>query len=233
MSTADHPQTDGQSENTNKILEDTLRAYVSPFQDDWDEHLVPAEFAHNDSVHASTGFTPFYMMHGKHPYTPLTLFLQPLQPETSQTVEQFAERLRQDIEHARHSMYAAQQRQKFYADKSRRDLHFKVGDKVWLSASHLRNLPQSLTGTPKLRPRYYGPYEVLEVIGQHQLAYKLKLPPRLTIHPVIHISHLIACYGCLQCRGYLQNGCYALIGIVCPAQYIFVSYLLHRCLGLF
>ena len=63
LSTANHPETDGQSDRTNQVLEDMLRAYVSSYQDDWEEHLVTAEFAYNDSVNATKGFTPFFLMH--------------------------------------------------------------------------------------------------------------------------------------------------------------------------
>jgi len=62
MSTSHHPQTDGQTECANRTIEDMLRAYVAPHQSDWDEHLITAEFAYNNSVQASTGFTPFYLI---------------------------------------------------------------------------------------------------------------------------------------------------------------------------
>ncbi|KAJ9520936.1 hypothetical protein QJQ45_014130 [Haematococcus lacustris] len=61
MSTANHPQTDGQTERANRTLEDMLRNFVSPHHDDWDTHLTAAEFAYNSSVHAATGFTPFHL----------------------------------------------------------------------------------------------------------------------------------------------------------------------------
>lgn len=73
MSSAFHPQTDGQTERLNHILEDMLRAYVSERLDDWGAQLSTAEFAKNDSVHASTGFSPFYLKYGQHPFTPLAL----------------------------------------------------------------------------------------------------------------------------------------------------------------
>ena len=73
MSTSHHPQTDGQTERANRTIEDMLRAYVAPHQSDWDEHLIAAEFAYNNSVQASTGSTPFYLNHGRHPHTPLSL----------------------------------------------------------------------------------------------------------------------------------------------------------------
>ena len=77
LSSSKHPETDGRSEKTNSTLEDVLRSYVAPFHDDWDKHLATAEFAINDSVHASTGATPFEATLGLHPYTPLSLLTTP------------------------------------------------------------------------------------------------------------------------------------------------------------
>jgi transposase InsO family protein len=59
LSTAHHPQTDGQTECANRTIEDMLRAYVAPHHNNWDEVLVAAEFACNNSIQASTGFIPF------------------------------------------------------------------------------------------------------------------------------------------------------------------------------
>ena len=93
MSTANHPQTDGQTENANKTIEDMLRAYVSPYHDDWDEHLVSCEFAYNDSEHASHRYTPFYLAHGHHPRVPLALAVQPDPDSRSESVKAFTARL--------------------------------------------------------------------------------------------------------------------------------------------
>jgi hypothetical protein len=67
MSSAYHPETDGQTERANRTIEDMLRAYVTPHQTDWDLHLTAIEFAYNNSVQASTGYTPFYLNYGRHP----------------------------------------------------------------------------------------------------------------------------------------------------------------------
>ena len=192
LSTANHPETDGQSERTNQVLEDMLRTYVSSYQDDWEEHLVTAEFAYNDSVNATTGFTPFFLMHGRHSPTPLSLVVKPVAPAPVETAEAFALRVKSDVDKARVAMRAAQERYAKYANLHRRDFGFNVGDQVWLSAEHLKYLPKAITARQKLRPRYYGPYKVMEVIGSHRLAYRLQLPPSFKIHPVIHISHLKA-----------------------------------------
>ena len=58
LSTAFHPQTDGQTERMNRTLEESLRSYVLPHHRDWDQHLIPIEMAYNDSVHSSTRETP-------------------------------------------------------------------------------------------------------------------------------------------------------------------------------
>src|SRR5215212_340831 len=63
MSTAFHPQTDGQTERMNRTLEDMLRAFVNYKQDDWDTYLSAAEFAYNSAPNASMGMTPFKMVY--------------------------------------------------------------------------------------------------------------------------------------------------------------------------
>ncbi|KAG3067341.1 Transposon Tf2-9 polyprotein [Phytophthora idaei] len=73
MSTADHPQTDGQTERVNRVLEDTLRSVCAAAPRTWSERLPVVQFALNNAVHASTGFTPFYLNGMRHPRVPLTL----------------------------------------------------------------------------------------------------------------------------------------------------------------
>ncbi|KAG2783919.1 hypothetical protein PC116_g26863 [Phytophthora cactorum] len=73
MSTADHPQTDGQTERVNRVLEATLRSVCAAAPRTWSERLPVVEFALNNAVHASTGFTPFYLNGMRHPRVPLTL----------------------------------------------------------------------------------------------------------------------------------------------------------------
>ena len=72
MSSAFHPQTDGQTERANRMLEEMLRAYVSLEHDDWDAKLACAEFAINNSWQATVKNTPFFLNYGQHPLTPAT-----------------------------------------------------------------------------------------------------------------------------------------------------------------
>jgi hypothetical protein len=65
MSARDHPQTDGRTEIANGVLEDTLRRVVGPYQSSWDDHLVVAELAMNNSFNASIQETPFMLNDGQ------------------------------------------------------------------------------------------------------------------------------------------------------------------------
>jgi hypothetical protein len=176
MSTANHAQTDGQTERANRTIEDMLRAYVSPRQDDWDQHLTAVEFAYNDSVQLSTGHSPFFLNYGQHPSTPLALThtVGRENPASgSADVDAFVQRMRDTIASARAAIAQAHQRQATQANKRRRDLHFRVGDRVYLSAGHLR-APTGDTDARKLSPKAYGPFEVLQVLSP--VTYKLSIP---------------------------------------------------------
>ena len=75
LSTADHPETDGQTERVNQVLEDMLRAYVSKKQTNWEDYLSILEFAYNSAKHVSTNFSPFMLMYGFQPRSPVTVGL--------------------------------------------------------------------------------------------------------------------------------------------------------------
>ena len=190
MSTSNHPQTDGQSERANRTIEEILRCYVAPNHEDWDEHLATLEFAYNDSVNASTGYTPFYVQYGRHPYSPLALAFAPAKkPEEKETVTEFAERMQRVYRQVRLAILKAQARQAAYANQNRRDKEFKVGDKVWLSAQYRRPHMAALNAKPKLNPSWLGPFEVKRVISRS--AYELELPPSYgNLHPVFNVSFL-------------------------------------------
>jgi hypothetical protein len=182
MSTAFHPQSDGQTERTNRILEDMLRHYVAADQRDWDDHLDAAEFAINNSWQESVKETPFMLNYGFHPNTPLSLLIEHngKVPAAAGLVQRIAD----GIARARVMMRAAQDRYKAYADKKRVDCRFAVGDKVMLSVANLR-----LQGTKKLLPRWLGPFAVTEVVSP--VAYRLALPSVLArLHPVFHVGLL-------------------------------------------
>jgi hypothetical protein len=189
MSTAFHPQTDGQTERANRTLEEMLRSYVSFQQKDWDEHLVAAELAFNASKHASTGFTPFYLNGGREVSVPLDLALEEArttrQPDAAARIQQ----LHRDLEAAKEHLLKAQQRQAHHADKHRREVCFKVGDEVLLSTAHLKMIGGG-DRTAKFTYKYIGPFKIKRVVNNN--AYELDLPPQMQIHPVLNVSRLKA-----------------------------------------
>ena len=77
----------------------------------------------------------------------------------------------------------AQEKQKQYADKRRRDVEFQVGDEVLLATKTLL-VVVAARGSSKLGPLYCGPFEVVE---NNRTAYKLNLPPHMKMHPVFHV----------------------------------------------
>jgi hypothetical protein len=186
MSTANHPQSDGQTEITNKTLENMLRAYADYRQDNWDECLTSAEIAYNNSVQASTGYTPYYLNCGQHPNLPIMNAVREETKSNNPTVNELLTRMNESIVTAKANLQAAQQRQSHYANQHRREVIFKVGDQVMLSTVNFRAVNPNRT--VKLMPRFIGPLRVKKVISD--VAYEVELPPNLKVHPVFHVSKL-------------------------------------------
>lgn len=193
MSTARHPQTDGQTERANRTIEEMLRAYVSPYQDDWDQHLRVVEFAYNNSVNASTKFSPFYLMNGQHPTVPLTFLGDGFQPRKAATGgEAMVAEMAGDLAQAKKNLELAKERQAALANKGRRDYQFTVGEKVLLSHDFVNGLPQGArlgSARAKLASRGWGPFDIVELVSE--VAVKLKLPKAWRMHPVVHVSNVV------------------------------------------
>ena len=189
LSTSFHPQTDGQTEIMNQIVEDTLRHYVSPTQEDWDEWIVAVEFAINNSYQETVRSTPFRLNYGQDPLTPPTVELPLRGPAARKWLEQNT----QMIERARYFAKCAQDRQKAYADDRRRPVDYQLNQWIMLSS---KNLKFKLGGTKKLLPKFIGPFKIIQLIGNGEnpersaSAVKLQLPRTCKIHPVFHVSLL-------------------------------------------
>ncbi|KAG2759213.1 hypothetical protein Pcac1_g28735 [Phytophthora cactorum] len=210
MSTADHPQTDGQTERVNRVLEDTLRSVCAAAPHTWSERLPVVEFALNNAVHASTGFTPFYLNGMRHPQVPLTLRggtessilsggedrkalssqVSDLRPVSlRKKVKSFIDTRLNVINRVRDAMAIAQDRQKEYSGKhGRGNVNvFKVGDLVLLDT---RNLPLDTVisvGSNKLKHRFIGPFAVL---ARHGASYTIDLPKSMKTHPTFYVGRL-------------------------------------------
>ena len=183
LSTAYHPQTDGQSEKAVRTITDALRCLTLEYPD-WTKTLSAVEFAYNNSVNPSTDQSPFFMCYGEDPPMPASLNLKHLiKTNPLQAAVDYAKATQGAVEHAKKRLIEAQVRQKRYADQHRRDLSFAEGDQVYLSTEKL-----PLVGARKLLPKWFGPCTVEEKIGE--TAYRLQLPSKWKQHRVFHVSRL-------------------------------------------
>jgi hypothetical protein len=191
LGTAFHPQTDGQSERTIQTLEEMLRACMLDWKGEWDKHVVLAEYAYNNSYHASIGMAPFEALYGRPCRSPVYWDGIGERSMESPIVLQY---YTQQIKMIRDRLLSAQSRQKSYADQRRRELTFDVRDRAFVKISPTKIVfPFGKKGN--LSPKYVGPFEILERIGE--TAYRIALPPQYAqIHNIFHVSML---------RKYLQD----------------------------
>ncbi|GKA18467.1 putative reverse transcriptase domain-containing protein [Tanacetum coccineum] len=188
MSTAYHPQTDGQSKRTIQTLEDMLRACVIDFGKGWDRHLPLVEFSYNNNYHTSIKAAPFEALYGRKCRSPIcwaevgdAQFTGPeIVHETTEKIIQIKNRIQ-----------AARDRQKSYTDRRRKPLEFEVGDKVMLKVSPWKGVIR-FGKRGKLNPCYIGPFEIIAKVGM--LAYRLDLLEQLSrVHSTFHVSNLKKC----------------------------------------
>jgi hypothetical protein len=171
FSSAYHPQTDGQTERVNQILEDMLRACALQYGRSWDKSLSYAELSYNNRYQESLKMAPFEMLYGRKCRTPLFWSEAGERKVFGPDILQEAEK---QVHMVRKNLRVAQSRQKSYADHRRRELSFEVGDFVYLKVSPRRGLCRfKVRG--KLAPRFVGPFKILKKRGE--VAYQLELPP--------------------------------------------------------
>uniref|UniRef100_A0A2N9J2Z8 Reverse transcriptase n=2 Tax=Fagus sylvatica TaxID=28930 RepID=A0A2N9J2Z8_FAGSY len=189
MSTAYHPQTDGQTEVVNRSLEQYLRAFAADKPSQWANWLPLAEYWFNTNYHTSTKTTPFEALYG---YPPPRLLEYIPGTTRVEAVDDYLYTRQQALSLLKTNLVAAQERMKLQADKNRTEREFLVGDWVYLRLQPFkqRSMHQKMG---KLAPKFYGPYQILEKVGA--VAYKLDLPNDALIHPVFHVSCLKAKLG--------------------------------------
>ncbi|GBG82836.1 hypothetical protein CBR_g36366 [Chara braunii] len=195
FSSSYHPQTDGQTEITNRTLGDILRKIVRDDQQ-WDLHLVHAEIAYNHAVSPTTGMSPYYCDLDYHPYVPAD-FLRPSQmhPDTScPTLDDWVAHMTSIMKIAHEHIAASQTRMAACANRSRMDHPFKVGDDVLIDARHLQLEADTLR---KFRRRFFGPCRILQAVSYDTASspvnFRVKLPHYLhqaRVHDVYHVSLL-------------------------------------------
>uniref|UniRef100_A0A1J3IVR9 Transposon Ty3-I Gag-Pol polyprotein n=2 Tax=Noccaea caerulescens TaxID=107243 RepID=A0A1J3IVR9_NOCCA len=189
FSTAYHPQSDGQTEITNKTLETYLRCMISDVPHTWSSWLPLAEWWYNTTFHSAIQSTPFEIVYGQPP----SLHLPYLPGESSSVaVDRSLKKREEIIAMLKFHLLRAQNRMKQSADSHRSQREFKVGDYVYLKLQPYRQHSLKNRKVPnKLSPRFYGPFCVIDKVGI--VAYKLDLPSGTAIHNVFHVSQLKLC----------------------------------------
>ena len=183
LSTAFHPQTDGQTERQNQTLEHYLRVYCNENQDDWAELLFVAEFVYQQSEHSTIGCSPFYAMYGYNPTFEVSIEDDPPEGEVPAAKERVKEihALREDLVKRWQSL--AESQAKTY-NKKHKAQSFQEGDLVMLSTKNLKQKRPN----KKLSDKAIGPFIIRNRVGKQ--AYRLALPPIYRIHNVFHVSLL-------------------------------------------
>lgn len=178
MSTAYHPQTDGQTERANQEIEAMLRIFCANNPEDWYNLIPDIEFAYNSREHSTIKMAPFYAAMGYHPTAIPAAYNRTNIPAVEERLD--------ELKKARNEADAAIElaRQHMVERVTRRFKPFKKGQRVWLEGKNLK------TGYPhkKLAPKREGPFVIDEVFSR--LVYKLKLPRQWRVHPVFHASLL-------------------------------------------
>jgi hypothetical protein len=151
----------------------------------WKKWLSLAEFWYNSSFHTALGCTPFKALYRTDPnfggMPNLSVATDSVATDDTLVYQAQTELLRAQL-------IRAQQRMKMYADKNRVERQFMVGDQVLLKLQHYAQQSVVNRPYPKLSYKYFGPYKVLERIGE--VAYRLELPTTAQVHPVFHVSQL-------------------------------------------
>jgi len=183
MSTAFHPQTDGQTKRLNQTIEAYLRSFVNHEQDDW-VHLLPmAEFAYNNSVTTGNRISLFYANYGLHPRTldPPNENEEPVNPASTA----YAHWMKVVHENARKGLEAAQEKMRRYTDPTRKEPPaYQIGDLVMLNGRNIKTRRPSR----KMDHKNHGPFQIQKIISP--LAVRLTLPRKWKIHNVFHVSLL-------------------------------------------
>ncbi|GKC40982.1 RNA-directed DNA polymerase [Tanacetum coccineum] len=185
FSSSHHPQTDGQTEVVNRSLGNLLRSLIGDNAKQWDLILPQAEFAYNRSVNRTTGKSPFEVVYGRNPITPLDLVPVPEVGQFSEEGADQSEQIKELHRSVREQIIRHNEQYKEHADKRRKQVLYREGDLVWI---HLRKERFPAGHFGKLKPRGDGPFRVLKKINDN--AYKIELPGHYNVSATFNVADL-------------------------------------------
>ena len=185
LSTAYHPETDGQTERTNQELEQYLRMYVNHRQNNWAEWLTTAEFAFKNKVHTATRSSPFQVNYERE----LRMGFDIRKKGKNEKAEEFVKEMKERHEEARAVLVKSQEEMKRQVDRSRKEVEeYRVGDKVLISTKDF-SAELMKRVTKKLTEKFIGPYVVKKIVSEN--AVELELPALLKVHLVGNVRRLV------------------------------------------
>jgi hypothetical protein len=194
LTTAYHPQADGQSEILNQTIEVAIRAYINKDKSNWVDLLPSLAFSYNNSPHTATKYSPSYLLLGFQPKVPNTFVIEGdniprknLDEINSQDAVDLADNFEGMRVAAQDSLRRAQVLFEKSYNRSHQYVEFEVGDKVLVNL-HSMNISESKEKGNKFERKYEGPFEITEKVSS--VAYRLRIPHSYGIHPVISILHL-------------------------------------------
>ena len=188
FSSAQHPETDGQTENANKVMKNYLQAYVNYAQDDWVDHLPMAEFSANNHINESTGMTSFFADNGFHPCTGVEL-PQAYQQGTSQkakllAADKIVANQKETVSYLQDQLTWSQEEQAHWVNQNRQPHpEYNVGDIVYVDARHFASKKDSRS----LSMKNAGPWKIVRNIANK--AYELEIPQQMKEARLTPICH--------------------------------------------
>jgi len=184
LSTAYHPQTDGQTERINQELEQYLRVFIDHRQEQWPDWLGTAEFVYNNKIHTATKISPFKANYGQDP----RIGFEGRRKGKYKVAGKFVERMKKIQEEAKAVLEKAQEKIKKSVNRKREEgEEYRVEDLVLLST---KDLKWQMKGRrlEKLIESFVGPSKVKGIVSSNTI--ELELPKSIKIHPVVNVSRV-------------------------------------------
>lgn len=202
MSSAYHPQTDGQTERVNQCLEQFFRCFVNACPSKWTNWIFLVEFWYNTSWHSALKMSPFEVLYG---HKPCHFGLNSSAACTVPDVETWLQEKHTMSNLIQQQLARAQQCMKIQADKHHTERAFDVGDRVYLKLQPYVQSSLAPRSSQKLAHRFFGLFTVVQKVGK--VAYKLLLPDHAKIHPIFHVSQLKKMIPSTHSPAQLPHGC--------------------------